>query len=119
MKKILVLDDNRDILEVVTEVLSYERFEVCGIGTALELLATAEKFQPDLILLDLRLADGDGGELCRQLKAHPLLGGIPVVIFTAYQRPGENLFSYGCNAVMEKPFDLDELVRVVDRLIAD
>ncbi|GAB3925033.1 response regulator [Mucilaginibacter myungsuensis] len=118
MKKILVLDDNQDILEMVTEVLSYEQFDVRGIGKAADLLTEAVDFKPELFLMDLRLADGNGGELCNKLKAHPTLGQIPVIIFTAYQNPGQDLRTiYGCDAVINKPFDLTELVQTVERLM--
>jgi len=115
MRKVLVLDDNADILEVVTEVLRYEQFEVRAISSAPELLPLAEFFRPDLVLLDLRLADGHGGDLCRQIKSHPTLNQPPVVIFTAYPFGG-SLGVYGCDAVIHKPFDLEYLVNTVTEL---
>jgi DNA-binding response OmpR family regulator len=118
MRKILVLDDNEDILQVVTEILTYERFEVCGIGTCAELLPLAENFLPDLILLDLRLTDGHGGELCRQIKSHPVLDSTPVIIFTAYLHKPSDLYQYGCDAVILKPFDLGSLLETINQLIA-
>ena len=116
MRKVIVLDDNADILHVVTEVLAYEQFEVKGISASNELIPLAESFSPDLILLDMRLRDGNGGELCSQIKTHPVLKDTPVVIFTAYQRPTDDFSIYGCDAVINKPFDLDTLVDTIDKL---
>lgn len=116
MKKVLVLDDNEDILQVVTEVLAYGGFEVNGISHGEELFAAAETYCPDLILLDLLLPDAHGGDLSRRLKSHPDFKHIPVVIITAYSHPDENFANYCCDAVISKPFDLDELIRTVDQL---
>src|ERR1700743_3180407 len=107
MRKVLILDDNADILNIVTEVLTYENFDVRGIKSGAELLPLAEAFKPDLILLDLRLADAHGGQLCRKLKDHPSFSDTPVIIFTAYLKPVAELEAYGCDAVIAKPFDLE------------
>ena len=119
LKKILVLDDNEDILDIVVEVLAYERYDVKGIRSALSLLPVAESFHPDLILLDLRLSDGHGGELCRKIKTNPELQHIPVIIFTSYQSPNDNLNRYGCDFVIDKPFDLVHLVDTINNFLVD
>ena len=116
MRKIIVLDDSPDILEIVNEVLTYEHFDVRCISTCAELLPLAEMYLPDLILLDLRLTDGNGGELCSSIKCHPLLHETPVVIFTAYISPSNDLSSYHCDAVIWKPFDISTLIDTVDNL---
>ena len=118
MKKILLLDDNQDILEIVEEVLSYEKFKVLSASDHVNIMSIAEEFNPDLILTDYRLAGANGGELCRQFKAHPQLGDVPVVIFSAYIHPNTDLSKYGCDAVIEKPFDLDNLTQTIGRLTA-
>ncbi len=117
MKRILVLDDNQDILEVVHETLSYEQFDVKSISRSNEVLPTVESFSPDLVILDYRVAGANGGELCRQIKAHPEYGDIPVIIFSAYINHDDELLSYGCDAIINKPFDLTELVEKVNNLI--
>ena len=86
-KRILILDDNQAILEVVTEALAYEQFEVLDISLGSQLLEAVEQFMPDLILLDYRLADRNGGDLCLQLKATPAYRHIPVIIFSAFFLP--------------------------------
>lgn len=78
-KRILIVDDNRAILEVVAEALDYAGFEVLDIGLGSELFNALADFNPDLVLLDYRLADSNGGDLCRQLKATPEYRHIPVV----------------------------------------
>ncbi|MBD1364517.1 response regulator [Mucilaginibacter sp. ZT4R22] len=118
MKKILLLDDNLDIVQIVEEVLAYDNYDVKSVVTSAGFLPLAEQFQPDLIILDYRLSDGNGGEICQTIKAHPQFLHIPVVIFSAYTQPGLDLKVYGCDAVISKPFDLEDLLEVVKRLLS-
>lgn len=117
MKKILILDDNLDILQVIEAVLTYEHYEVMATETSKGFFSLVEKFRPHLILLDYRLADGDGGALCQQLKEHPQFKHIPVAMCSAYMHAGLDLQTFGCEALILKPFDLDELLSVARRLI--
>jgi len=117
LKRILVLDDNLDILEMVNEVLSYENYDVHATSNSSGILAVAEKFNPDLVILDYRLSNANGGEICKELKSHPQLKGIPVIIFSAYINHSVDFSKYGCNAVIAKPFDLSQLLETVNGLI--
>jgi DNA-binding response OmpR family regulator len=97
-------------LEVVTETLLYEHFAVKGISFGHLLFNAIENFKPDLILLDYKLADTNGGDLCAQLKNDPLYHHIPVIIFSAYFHPSENIRPGGCDDMLYKPFDLENLL---------
>ena len=116
VKRILVLDDNQDILEMVKEVLSYEHFDVCTTCTSNNILQLAHDYHPDLVILDYLLNDGNGGEICKQFKADKELSNIPVIIFSAYFQHDVNFAALGCEAVIAKPFDLKELVDKVNAL---
>jgi len=117
LKRILILDDNQDILEIVHETLEYEQFDVKSTGDGTDVMPLVEAFNPDLVILDYRVAGTNGGELCRQIKAHPKFGEIPVIIFSAYINHQADLFAYGCDAIINKPFDLTELVEKVNSLL--
>lgn len=117
VKRILVLDDNQDILDIVHETLTYENFEVRSTGESEEVMPLVEEFKPDLVILDYRVAGTNGGELCQQIKAHPIFGNVPVIIFSAYINRDAELLRYGCDAIINKPFDLTELVEKVNNLI--
>lgn len=116
LKRILVLDDNQDILEMVNEVLTYENYDVHATSNSTGILAVAEKFGPDLVILDYRLSNASGGEICKELKSHPQLKNIPVIIFSAYINQNVDFSVYGCNAVIAKPFDLSQLLETVNGL---
>jgi CheY-like chemotaxis protein len=111
-KRILIVDDNEAILEIVSEALRYENFEVFDIGYGYQLLEATADFSPDLILLDYRLADANGGDLCETLKADPAYGHIPVIIFSAYFNPADAA-PENCDGILYKPFDLDALLHIV------
>ncbi|UEG52410.1 response regulator [Mucilaginibacter daejeonensis] len=116
LKKILVLDDNMDILEIVHEVLTYERFEVKSTSTSVNIVALAESYLPDLIILDYKLLDANGGDICRMFKSHKVLHRIPVIIFSAYST-NVDFYSFGCDAVIAKPFDIDDLIGTVNKCL--
>ena|ERR1700749_3637057 len=116
-KRILVLDDNHDILDIVHETLSYEQFEVQSTSKSDVVIPLMEKFAPDLIILDYRVAGTNGGELCLQIKSHPEFKNTPVIIFSAYINHDDEVFAYGCDAIINKPFDLSELVTKVNSLL--
>jgi len=116
-KKILVLDDNQDILDIVHETLTYENFEVKSITKSEDVMPGIENFGPDLIILDYRVSGANGGEICRNVKADKRFNTIPVIIFSAYINAESELFAYGCDAIINKPFDLNELVEKVNMLV--
>ncbi len=117
LKRILILDDNQDILEMVTEVLSYENFNVHGTSDSSDIINVAESYEPHLVILDYRLSDGNGGDICMKLKAHKQFKDIPVIIFSAYVNKAVDFNKYGCDAVISKPFDISELLDKVNNLI--
>jgi DNA-binding response OmpR family regulator len=116
-KRILVLDDNQDILEIVHETLTYEQFEVRSTSNSEDVLPLIEEFAPDLVILDYRVAGTNGGEICKTIKVHPQFGNTPVIIFSAYLNNDDHLLNYGCDGIINKPFDLAELVEKVNNLI--
>jgi DNA-binding response OmpR family regulator len=116
-KRIIVLDDNQDILDIVHETLTYEQFDVQGTSQSNEVIPMIKAFKPDIVILDYRVSGLNGGELCRQIKSHPEFGNLPVIIFSAYIRHNDELFAYGCDAIINKPFDLTELVEKVNNLL--
>jgi DNA-binding response OmpR family regulator len=119
LKKILVLDDNQDILDIVHETLTYENFEVKSITKSEDVMPSIESFSPNLVILDYRVSGANGGEICRAIKDNQNYDSIPVIIFSAYINTESELFAYGCDAIINKPFDLNELVEKVNTLVAE
>jgi CheY-like chemotaxis protein len=114
-KKILVVDDSRTALFMVTTILRKERYELvtaCDGEQALE-MAAAER--PDLILMDVIMPRKTGFEACRELKRREDTKAIPVILVTT-RGEGENVeagFQSGCNDYVTKPINALELITKV------
>ena len=81
--KVLVVDDEEDIVEFVSYNLQLEGYEIFRAGNGMEALNQARKHLPDLILLDLMLPDMDGFSICEILHCQPSTTNIPVIVLTA------------------------------------
>lgn len=112
-----MLDDNRDVLEVVKEALSYEQFEVTVKSDTDDIMEYIAEYAPDLLMLDYKLSGLRGDDICRQVKAHPKLNNVPVIICSAYLNK-DDMLSCGCDAIISKPFGLDELISTITGLLA-
>jgi DNA-binding response OmpR family regulator len=117
IKRILVLDDNQDILEFIREALLYEKFEVFITSNCEHIIETIQTYQPDLVILDYKLNGPNGDDICQQIKTHPQLYNIPVIICSAYLNKNTNPLNCDCDAIIAKPFGLEELLEKVNRLI--
>lgn len=118
-KKILIIDDDSDILDVMQEALTYEGYEVNSLQNTSDIFTELNHYQPDLILLDYILQGINGGELCHLIKSNQQTSGIPVMMMSAYPRVLKSLGDYGCDAFMAKPFNLEELSGTVFKLTAN
>jgi CheY-like chemotaxis protein len=115
---ILVVDDDSAILDLIAQVLVDEGYQVltCGSGhTAVEL---AREWFPRLILLDLMMPEMNGWQVVAALKASPQTRAIPVMILSARRDVAETADHLGVTAFLEKPFDLDELLSHVHRILS-
>jgi CheY-like chemotaxis protein len=118
MKKILIIDNDADVLDMIQEVLNYAGYEVVIKEGTDDIVALITEQKPDLVLIDFILNGVNGGEYCHRIKANPQTSSLPVIIMTAYSKVLLSLGDYGCNGYLAKPFDLDELINQVNRLLA-
>ena len=117
LKKVLVLDNDQRILDVMQEALNYEGFDVDVYDGTDDILKLIKKCKPDLLIVDYILNGINGGELCRSVKNCSITKNLPVIIFSAYPKVLQSLGFYGCNAFISKPFDLSELIDKVTDLV--
>lgn len=115
-KRILLIDDDHHILEVMHEALTYEGFDVNTAIDTQDIVSLVSELKPDLLLIDYILNGINGGELCHQLKSNLTTCSLPVIIMSAYPRVLKSLGYYGCNAFVSKPFDLYELIDQITTL---
>ncbi|MFJ7951432.1 response regulator transcription factor [Lysinibacillus sp. NPDC096418] len=124
-KKVLIIEDEKDIAFIVRDYLKVHNFEVMIAETGKEAIYTIEKSNPDFIILDLTLPDCDGIELCRQIREN---SNVAILILSARGSDTDKVLGlgFGADDYMTKPFSLSELVarinahlRKQDRLLQD
>ena len=108
--RVLVVDDEANITDLVATALRYEGFDVEVAATGTEALKAAETFRPDLMVLDIMLPDRDGFAVVQRLRADGL--HVPVVFLTARDSTEEKVkgLTVGGDDYVTKPFSLEELV---------
>jgi len=113
-KRVLVVDDNPVNREIIDEVLS-DDYEVIMAANGPEALLLAERFQPQVVLLDVMLPGMDGYDLCRKLRSMPDSSGARIIMVTAKAMPSERAsgLEAGADAYLTKPFDETDLLAVV------
>ena len=113
MSKILVVDDDTDILSVMEILLTMKGFEVAVITKGENTFPKIETFKPDLILLDVLISGHDGRTICRKLKADKETMHIPIIMFSAHPGAAATIAEYGADDFIAKPFDVTNLLQKV------
>ena len=117
--RLLVVDDEPDILSILVYQLSKEGFRVSTSVNGQSAIATAAEERPDLVILDLMLPGIDGYEVLKRLRQNEATASIPVILLTARREEEERLrgFEYGADDYVTKPFSPQELVFRVRALL--
>lgn len=121
MAKILIVDDNPDIVELIASRLEVNNYDVLTAASGEEALTSAQKDQPDLILLDVAMPGIDGFETGRRLKADDATKNIPIIMVTAKGEQTDLLKAVNeVKAVgyIVKPFRPDKLLEKVEEALA-
>ncbi|MCX7642600.1 MAG: response regulator transcription factor [Armatimonadetes bacterium] len=119
-KRVLVVEDDTAIIELLRFLLEQEGLEVEVAQDGLEALDKMEVWSPDLVLLDLRLPKLEGIDVLWEMRQNPKWSNIPVVVISVDSSPQTMLQGWrlGVDSYFIKPFDPDELVRVIRRIIS-
>jgi DNA-binding response OmpR family regulator len=118
MSKILVVEDNADTRELLDIYFTNAGFTVATAIDGHEGFQKAQAEKPDLIITDIAMPNVDGAEMIRQLRAEPEMADTPVLVFTAHgSATPEKVKAAGANQAFYKPFDFDEMVKIVRKMI--
>jgi len=112
-KAILVVDDEPAILDMISELLGFEGYQVVTTSQGSAALARAKADPPALILLDLMMPGMSGWQVIAALKASPQTRAIPVVVLSARRDLPTTAKELGIVTFLAKPFDIDELIGIV------
>jgi DNA-binding response OmpR family regulator len=118
-KKILIVDDEPNIVISLEFLMKKEGFEVAVAGDGDEALAKVASFSPDLVLLDVMMPKRSGFEVCESLRADPDQAALKIMMLTAKGRDTEVAkgLAIGANAYVTKPFSTKELVAQVKSML--
>lgn len=116
MKKVLIVDDEQDIVESLQFVLEASGFECHCAYNGEDGLNLAREILPDLIILDVMMPKMNGFKICRLLKYDNKYKNIPILMVTARSQQEDKLIGEetGVDEYITKPFDLDEIVKKVE-----
>ena len=117
---ILVVDDAPEILALIETRLRRRGFEVRTASDGEAALEAAQSSPPDLVVLDIMMPKRSGWEVARALRRDPATSATKIVVLTAIGEQVNQLTSpiYGADAFLDKPFDFEDLERVIDDLLA-
>jgi two-component system, cell cycle response regulator DivK len=119
MKKVLVIEDNKDNLRLITYALKRGGYEVIPAETGEEGVELAIRERPFFIIMDIALPGIDGLETTRRIRASDVNDTIPVVAITSYAMLGdrERIVAAGCNGYLEKPIDPLTVVETIHGIL--
>lgn len=120
-KKILIIDDDHDIVDIMTIILEAEGFDTKTVTNPVEAVSTAESFLPDAILLDLTMQPISGWEVYKLIRNNKMLSKIPIAISTAKSEDFDavvGLHIMHADGYITKPFGKQELITKVNELIS-
>jgi len=118
-QKILIVDDDHDILNMLKDLLEHEGYEVIALDYTDSIINNIMKYNPDLVMLDFLLAGVNGGELCHEIKINSKTSWLPVIMLSAFPRVLDSLGNYGSDAFIAKPFDIEVVLKKVKECLVD
>ncbi|MEN6575507.1 MAG: response regulator [Phycisphaerales bacterium] len=116
-KKVLVVDDDAEIVELITDILTRDgRYDIRTASSGYEAGMVTQLFHPDLILLDYMLPDVNGNVVCQTIRSNPEFENTRIIIVSGVikQEEIDQLFKSGAESFIRKPFDISELTEKVN-----
>ncbi len=121
-KKVLVVDDDVDMTELILDLLKnkYPDWQVDSARDGFTAGKAIVNLMPDLVILDLMLPGVDGFQVCRQIREEPSFAGMKVIAITGYDSPGikEKIIQCGANDYLAKPMDNHDLLQKIQQVLA-
>ncbi|RZK60552.1 MAG: response regulator [Pedobacter sp.] len=113
--RILLVEDDTALCELLAMLFQDEGYEFQIHQDTADICSLVKIFNPTVVLLDYKLPSTTGGKLCLMLRADSETANIPVIIYSAISSVQLPVEKFNCNSFLEKPFDLEELIEVIER----
>ena len=111
MQKIVVIDDDQELLQLVRSFLSKRGFNVSIFSDWFKAIKNIRKYEPQLIILDVFLKNYDGLDVCSRLKSNPFTRHIPILMFSGFPKVADTaIYEFGANDFISKPFFIKDFI---------
>ena len=117
MRKLLIIDDSKDLLFAMQRLLSFYDFTVRTVTDSKTLQFEIEIFKPEIIIIDVLLSGENGREICKIVRENPANKEITLILFSASPRHLKNFEECNADGVIEKPFGIKELIENIDSAV--
>jgi CheY-like chemotaxis protein len=117
LSKVMIVDDDVTTVTLLETLLELDGFDVTIVKRGTEVITRAEQVMPDVIMIDYNLNDTDGITVVKDLRQHPTLAGVPIVMASGLD-VSEDAIAAGANQFLVKPFEPDELPKIFNTLIS-
>lgn len=115
MGKILICDDEQEILDITRLILEDSGHEVLAVLDSTTVGVLVQQEQPDVLLIDLWMPGLSGDQVVRELRMNEYIRHIPIVVISASKDGKEIAYAAGANDFLEKPYDIEELLEIVQK----
>lgn len=117
MSRILLIDDDKDLLTILKTTLTRKGFDVYAQDTWDGSTDIINYFKPNLVILDVFLSGIDGLDICKKLKKSPFTKNLPVLIISGFSWISQSaIYEFGANDFIAKPFEVNELVNKINKI---
>jgi DNA-binding response OmpR family regulator len=117
-KKILVVENDREILNILQYILTEEGFEVKSLTCADKLISTIMTYKPDAILLDIIMPGVEDTGICKTIKETKNMNHIPLIVLSTHPVVSATIKELCADEVISKPFDINDLLRIISDQVA-
>lgn len=114
-RRVLVVEDDLDILDSVRILLEMENYSVKATQQADKVQSLMHNFKPDVVVMDLLLSGTDGSRLCRQIRSKERVKHTPIVMMSAHPSAFPRAKKAGATDFVEKPFEISDLLNTIER----
>jgi len=118
MKKILLIDDDPDVITVLQILLKKKGYQVATASCEEEAYKQVEFFMPNLVVLDVLLSGVDGRTICKKLKNTNSSKHIPILMFSAHPGAQKNMEDFGADDFLPKPFESNKILERIEVLLS-
>ncbi|NNC84185.1 MAG: response regulator [Flavobacteriales bacterium] len=115
-KRILIIDDNQDILTMLEKMLGLKGYDVITHTHGEEVIDLLKTESPRALIMDMLLSGMDGRDLCRKIKQDESVRHVPVILFTAHPNAAQSCLDSGADHFLEKPFDMKRLLGLLEEI---